>query len=391
MPKRRQRGSGTVYQRKDKKFVAQAFVLSGQRRSWVADTELEALQRMTDALARDRQGLPVEPANRTLGNWLDEWLAARHLQPRTREMYRTRLLHVKERIGGRVIGRVNHRDIGGMYSTLLEQHASPATIRAIHQVLSSAFKAAVDDGMIPTNPCRRVELPAIPKTPNRTLTVEQIARLVQTEPDPMWKALWALMGTTGVRVGEATALTWERVHVETRKVDIHHTLTRPPGGGWQLGPTKTRASYRTVSVPAWAMDLLREWRDAPHGVVSHLRLVFTNRRGDALHNNSVNMAFKAALYRADLPKIRLHDLRHSAATILLSGGEYLNVVSEMLGHGDVGITLGIYGHVMPAMHEQAMSRLDALYKEASGGVKQPTYAVSAPEPLDIRRKDANNG
>jgi integrase len=160
--------------------------------------------------------------------------------------------------------------------------------------------------------------------------------------------LWALMATTGVRVGEALGLRWEDLDLDARTLRVNRTVYRG-----QTCLPKTDSSRRTVKLSRVAAEALSQHPQ-------QCEWVFPTSRGTTINVNNLRYrSWKQLLERAHLPSgTRIHDLRHSAATLLLSKGVPIKVVSEMLGHSDVSITLSIYAHVLPDMQDGAAEAMD---------------------------------
>lgn len=180
--------------------------------------------------------------------------------------------------------------------------------------------------------------------------------------------MYLLAITTGMRLGELLGLRWQDVDLDQREVVVQMSAHRVPGG-LVLAETKTQFSRRKIALSHSAVRALREHRRGQHTerlvLGSHwdtsLDLVFPNTVGRIQHpRDLVQGAFKNHLLRLGLPEIRFHDLRHTAATLLLARGVHVKVVSELLGHSDIAITLRVYGHVLPHMHGIAADVMDTM-------------------------------
>ncbi len=180
------------------------------------------------------------------------------------------------------------------------------------------------------------------------------------------RPLYVLAVTTGMRLGELLALRWANVDLPNHRLSIRGTLTRGEDG---LAVTETKSGRaRVVLLTAAAVDALHPHRTAQAAerlragtAWSDLDFVFTNELGRPLDPSNVRLrSFRPAVERAGLPRIRFHDLRHTAATLMLGEGVHPKVVSEMLGHAQIGITLDLYSHVTPTMQEAAVQALEAL-------------------------------
>jgi len=185
--------------------------------------------------------------------------------------------------------------------------------------------------------------------------------------------LFAVALTTGIQPSEYLALKWPDVNFSKGTVSIARTLESIKGGGWRFADTKRARSRRLVKLQASVVKLLADYRDvqarerdAGNGDVAAADLIYVNSRGNPLNErNLVQRNFQVILERGKLPRIRLYDLRHKAATLALGAGVPAKVVSEQLGHANVAFTLGTYSHVLPHMQEAAAAQVEALLFESS--------------------------
>lgn len=182
------------------------------------------------------------------------------------------------------------------------------------------------------------------------------------------------MVTTGLRVGEATALRWEDIDLDAGAAMVRQTLHRQRGQGMVIGPPKTDRSRRRVYLATNVVVALRQrqWAQKEEALASGrswaaTELAFTTVEGTPFDPGYLLQELHCLLKRADLPTIRVHDLRHTAATYLLSTGTHPKVVQEMLGHSSITLTMDTYSHVLPAMHRQAASEMDALFRAGDAG------------------------
>jgi integrase len=264
-------------------------------------------------------------------------------------------LHVNPRIGKGRLARLKPDQLQHFY-TELQSSRSPATVLKVHRMLHSAFKLAVRWGAMPQN---ITELVIAPPTRQRhefdTFTVEQARSFLKAVQGDRLEALYVLAITTGLRQGELLGLRWQDVDLERRRLQLVRQL-------------KTRQSRRAVLLPELAATALVDHRvrqaaeREQQGVYwEEHGLVFPNTVGKPLNPNNLRQrSFFPLLDRAGLPRIRFHDLRHSCATLLLSEGVHPKIVSDLLGHSQIGITLDLYSHVtatMQAVAAEAMGRL----------------------------------
>jgi integrase len=183
---------------------------------------------------------------------------------------------------------------------------------------------------------------------------------------PPWHPIWVLLGTSGLRLGEALGLHWQDINFAGRQLAVRCALQRQRGRGLVLVPPKTTRSRRTIYLSELALSALTEQRQRQEDRRKTATrwadsgLVFTNRTGGGLEQGVVERALVQALAGARLPRVRVHDLRHSTASILLAAGTHPKVVQDLLGHSTITLTLDTYSHLTQPLHEQAAQTMDAL-------------------------------
>lgn len=254
---------------------------------------------------------------------------------------------------------------------------SPTTVRRVHATLHRALRDAVRSHLIPLNPADGVELPKA-RVLDRTLAAwnsDQLkAFLVSTDGDRL-RPLWLLYATTGARRGELLGLTWDDVDLDAGTITIRRALV-PVGYAVMASEPKTSSGRRTISLPTASVAALKRHRKAQNeekmqnrdvwaaerseGLVG-LDLAFTREDGAELHPDRVSKLFDRAVKKSKQPRISLHGLRHTFATIaLIEGKQPVSVVSQRLGHANTGITLDFYSHAMPRHDEEAAAAVAAL-------------------------------
>jgi integrase len=197
----------------------------------------------------------------------------------------------------------------------------------------------------------------------KTWTAAQASQFLAAVDNPRWAAAYWLLLTAGLRVGELCGLRWPDVDMETGRLQIRRTLQRVIGVGIVVGETKTDRP-RSVLLTPGAIASLRKWRAVQNG----WRLtagsnwpsedyVLSTANGTAIELNNVTRDMTGRVRRLGLPLIRVHDLRHTCATLLLERGVNQKVVQEMLGHRRIGTTLDLYAHVTPTMQGQAVAAM----------------------------------
>lgn len=315
----------------------------------------------------------VVPGRVTLGWWLHEWLRHRSssLRPSTVGAYRS-VIRAADPIAHIRLGDLSADDIEALYGVLLEAGRATGTVRNLHTLLRTACTAAVTAHVIASNPMDGVSAPRVVRAERQVWTPAQVAVFVDgTETDRL-AALWRVAAMSGMRRGELLGLGWDDVDLDTSQVHVRRALTRGPAGS-HLGPVKTVRGRRSVHLDARTMRLLRRWRATQTreafasgrdrwSANNPQQLVFTRPDGHPCHPDTITSRFNRIVTRLDLPRIRFHDLRHTHATLLLTQGAPLHLVSRRIGHASAALTADIYAHVLPdhtaAVVQQLAARID---------------------------------
>jgi integrase len=309
-----------------------------------------------------------------VGKYLDKWLESavcQRVSERTFADYKALLIrYVREPLGAKKLSDLRPLDIQALYSNMQGRGLSPRVVRYTHAVLSSALKQAVRWGMIHRNPAEFAQLPKQTRKEMRALSAEEAGRFLSALESDRCANVLAFALVTGMRPEEYFGLQWKDIDLKQGTATVQRALVwRTKGGGWYYGEPKTSRSRRTIPLPASIVKALidhkrqqaeerlkagAEWQD--HG------LVFTTTIGSPLNISKLTRNhFKPALKRAELPcNVRLYDLRHSCATLLLQAGENPKVVSERLGHSTITLTLDVYSHVLPDMQKAAAEKLEKI-------------------------------
>lgn len=346
-------------------------------------TNKKAAQAALIEILGDRQeGTYVEPNRMSVHDFLvDVWLPARRatLRPSTAASYEGILRnYLIPKLGAKRLQALTGADLNRLYDGLLKsgrtesrRHGmgpglAPKSVRNVHGVLTRAMRDAVRWGHLQRSPCDAADPPKGRSPEMKVWNAEQLRLFVTTANDTRWSAVWRLMATTGMRRGEALGLRWSDIDLDAATVTIQATRIRYNRITEGSTP-KTAKGNRTISLGKRTVAALREWRTVQ--AEEHRRLglkrivgglVVTTADGQAPHPESFSIAFGKVARTAKLPRIRLHDLRHSYATSALAAGVPVKVLSQRLGHADVGVTLSIYAHVLPGDDEDAARRADEI-------------------------------
>jgi integrase len=348
--RRRGRGEGSIYRRKDGRWVGQ-YEVGGKRRYVYGKTRKEVAGKLAKAVADGNDGLIFDSENLTLARYLDLWLDSIRGTVRESTWVRHEIsarVHLKPALGRARLDELYPLEIQSFYRRKLGEGQSAASVLKMHSTLSKSLKQAVRWRLIPLNACVSVMPPRPMKPEIRPLDARQMKALLEAAEDTDLYALWVLMATTGVRVGEALGLRWDDLDLDARTLRINRTVYRGQGS-----QPKTSSGKRTIKLSKLTTEALRQHRRTSEWV-------FATNKGTTINPNNLRFrSWKRLLDYAGLPSgTRMHDLRHSAATLLLSRGVPIKVVSEMLGHADVSITLSVYAHVLPDMQDKAADAMD---------------------------------
>ena len=370
--RKRSNGEGTVYPRSDGRWGATILLADGSRGTVYARTERDALEKMRELMRARDKGMPVITSNQTTGKYLEQWLedtARPSVRPKTYDSYRLNVQRLLPLIGSIRLGNLSPAHVQSAYAALHRRGLSPRSIHHAHTVLHGALGKAVRWGMITRNPTDGATRPRIPRREMNTLNRDEVQRLFEaTEEDQCHHALWVVLATTGLRLGEALGLRWEDIDLERGRLTVRRALQRQRQKGLVFVEPKSSHSRRTVDLAARTVATLTRHRilqnkarlksgaaaDAPYSVFCH-------ENGLPLDASGVTRRFDKILKAAGLPDIRVHDLRHTAASLLLLGQVHPKVVQEMLGHSTITLTLDTYSHLVPSLQAQVADHMDQLF------------------------------
>lgn len=342
---------------------------SGKRRHIRAKTAREARAKRDAGIQEAKLGV-IAPAHRqTVAAFLHQWIehsVAPNLSPRTVERYRGIVArHIVPELGKLPMAKLTAQHIARLYA---EKAAalSPASVRYIHAVLRGAMQQAVSYRLLAVNPAANVRPPRKPRSDIRPLAAPEARALLAAAVDDPLHALYVLALHTGMRLGELLALTWAAIDMGRGALEVRATLHRVGPRQYEPKEPKTARSRRTIALNAVALDTLRAHRVREAERMMALgrgmddgSLVFTDRWGEPIYWGHVtDRMLRPLCAKAGLPAVRFHDLRHTAASMMLSSGVPVHIVSQILGHSSATTTLGTYAHLMPGDQETAMRTLE---------------------------------
>jgi integrase len=306
----------------------------------------------------------------TVEEYLDRWLksAEAGLRPSSYRRYSEMCAtHFKPALGKKLLAKLTPLDVENYFADKLAKGLSPTTLNMQHAVLHRALDRAVRWNLVPRNVTEAVDPPREARIEYVTWDEKQVrAFLTVADNDPL-AAFWRLALLTGMRRGEMLGLQWSAVDLVRGTLQVTHTLSRGNGGTYEMGEPKTNSGRRQIALPPSVVASLKKHRLTQVEERLHLDkdyndqdFVFADKTGEPLHPNTLRLRFLRLVKLAGVPAMRLHDLRHTSATLMLANGEHAKIVSERLGHSSISITLDRYSHVTPQMQRDAANRLDSL-------------------------------
>lgn len=373
MAKRRGAGEGSIYQRGDGQWVgALNLGYSGgkrQRKTVYARTRREAADKLRGIQNTAADGLPIPDERTTVEAWLRWWLRelpTGKLKPSTIDNYGFILeRYVIPDLGHHRLTKLTPQHVQAVLRAMESRGLSASTRRLTRAVLHRSLAQAEQWSLVARNVAGLVETPTKGAPEIDPLTIEEIQRLIEAAAGDRLEALWIVTVTLGLRKGEALALKWDAIDFAEAQVRISGTLQRRPGEGLVVETPKTNAGRRTLPLPRTALDALRSHRtrQAAERLAVGPRwnetgFVFTSPIGTPLDPRNVTREFHEVCERAGLGRRRMHALRHSAATLMLSEGVPLEVISETLGHAGYAITADVYAKVVPKLQRRAADAMD---------------------------------
>ena len=418
----RGRGDGTAYQTKDGRWRVEIVVGwtpegKPKRKVIYGKTKVEANAKRRAAVADQAKGILIAGKVPGLGEWLEYWLdnvAAAKVRPRTLVGYRS---YIKNWITGRPIARIaldklTAEDLERVYVEMRAAGRSETTVSQLHRILSRALKVALQRGRVPFNAATRLDAPAPAAFSPDVLTVDDAKNLIHAATTAPDGARWMVALALGPRQGERLALGWDRMNLDTGVMRIDRELFRLPwnhgcppgadggpscgrhtrscpakhGGGLFIGEPKSAAGKRDVPLPAEIIEPLRQhkaeqeririeegdnWAPFTSANGITVDLVFCQRNGKALQARKDHDEWRQFLRDAGVPEVRLHDARHTAATVLLLLGVDGRIVMEIMGWSQMSM-LKRYQHV-----------LDEMKREAAAAVGAKLWATSGPAPAAV--------
>ncbi|MEV7136736.1 tyrosine-type recombinase/integrase [Streptomyces tauricus] len=405
MAKRRANGEGTITKRKDGRYQAAAYVFrpdgTRTRKFAYGKTREEVASQLTEMQEMTRQGIPAASSTMAFGDYLTYRLATiapERLKPATLNSYEgLSRLYIRPALGKKRLNRLSPADVRRFLAEFkaaclcclrgadeerpedkrtccavgrcCKRRPSARTVQYIHAVLRSALQQAIREELIARNVARIVETPTVESKEVRPLDAAEVRLLLKTAQPHRLYALWLLLVSTGLRRGEALGLTWADINLTAGTLRVRRNVQRIRRE-LIFGTPKTMRSVRTISLPKHCVRALTthraqqereqkvagaKWQPAPGHPTG---LVFTTVTGRVTDPRSLNRMLTILCRNAKVRRVRVHDLRHTCASLLLAQGVDARTIMETLGHSTITMTLDTYAHVMGSTLRAAAERMD---------------------------------
>jgi len=354
-----------------------------QKSQTIRGTKRDAERVLREVLLSLEQGSYVKPNKVTIGEWLRKWLkdyVSINTTDRTQESYYSTVeRHLIPSLGRVAITDLQAQHIQSYYAEKLNKGRADGkgglSARSVvyhHRILSKALGYAVKMGVVVRNVADVVQPPRVQRVTMSTLSSEEATRFLDAARETDYYVYLATLLYTGLRRGELLALRWRNLDLDSGTLTVVETAYKLGNGEYRIKEPKTPQSRRNVTLPISLVELFKVYRADQELLRIQLGIslnaddfVFIRPDGSPINPNAITLAFRRIIKRAGLRRIRLHDLRHTHATLMLKAGVHPKVVSERLGHANIGITLDIYSHVLPGLQEAAAEKFDKIFEADS--------------------------
>lgn len=399
--RRRGSGEGSIYQRKDGRWVAAVTIGGGKRKTYYGETQGEVLAKKTKALRELQLGIAPADDRLTVKQYMQSWLEGRKVSSKkplrytTLRDYESRIrLYIEPNLGSIRLSKLTPDDIEKMLAKMQAEGLSPRTCQYVHAVLRTALQTAVRRGKVARNVATLIDSPSGQHESVKPLEVEEAKRfLAAAAKEELLGSLYIVALGLGLRKGEALGIQWVDVDLEKGRLWIRHGLQRQTGKGLVLVEPKSKTSKRSLALPPFVVDAFKEqrrrqaeqrlragskWQD--------LGFVFTMPDGRPVSPDYINLHFPRFVQRTftrcphcddgqvvegscdhcgkkaevKVPKITFHGLRHSCASLLFAQGCSLRLVMEVLGHSQIALTANLYTHLLPEADREAASAMQTI-------------------------------
>jgi integrase len=380
--KRRRNREGSVLQRKDGRWIGVVSTEGGKRKVFYAATEQEVRDKLVRGLNQQLDHVAFADERLTVARWLSIWrrnVRPPTTAPKTWISYEGYVrLHLVPQLGHIRLVKLSHQNVRDFISERLDGGLSECTVKHLRDTLRAAINQAMKDGLIHRNVASEVEPPEITPKELDVYTPEEARQLLDAVRGHRLEALFTVAIAIALRLGECIGLQWRDVDFNRRRLTVRHNLQRlrrvRRGDVVKEGEAKTERllgqpkgkKIHSLPLPAVVFDALRqhqarqqeERRLAGMKWKGDDKYVFTSTVGTPLERRSLDRIFKHLCAAAGLRQIRFHDLRHSAASILIAEGVHPKAIQELLRHASIRLTMDIYGHLFDQVQQETADKMD---------------------------------
>jgi integrase len=331
---------------------------------------VEAQVWLRDMQREISHGFDIEGSQTNLTDYMTQWMNASKASLRVSTAYQYELMirkHIIPNLGKVRLADLRLQRVEQLYSELVQSGLGIRTVRYVHAVLHRALERAVRYGLLLRNPAHGAALPRLQYTEMNVLDAAQVSSFLVAASGSHYDALYHMAVNTGMRQGELFGLKWADLKWTAGTLSIQRQVQRIPGHTKQFVEPKTKAGRRTIKLGEGTLQALRLQKDklADLEALAGERwqehdLLFPCRVGTPADPSNLRIDFRNVLKAAGLPVIRFHDLRHTAASLMLNNGVPAIVVSKILGHSKPSVTLDVYGHLYLEMQTEAAKIMDGL-------------------------------
>ncbi len=359
------------------------FTINGKRYSCYASTVKECRAKETELREQIRNGLYASNRNVTLNQYFDEWEKSRRCsvkestQIRVRSQYNS---HIRNTLGKRKIIDIERREVQLFQQELLNT-VQPSTANNIFIILQMILKSAVTDDIIIKNPAAGIKALMVEdkkkasKTIHRALTREEQAQFMEEAKNVWLYEYMAFLLCTGVRMGEAAALTWQDIDYTNNVIHITKTTAKNKNNNWIITSPKSKSSVRDIPLNSTIKDILRKQREKiaifNGNIIDLSKTIFNGSYGAYVSDVNVNYEIQSVLKRLEKKEIKIerftcHAFRDTFATRYIEEGGSAQVLKTILGHSSLAMTMDLYSHVMPDTKQQEMELIENAFKMVTG-------------------------
>jgi integrase len=343
------------------------------KQQWISikGNKKDAEKKLAEILHQLDNGTFMKPGRTTLGEYLEKWLsdyAKPNLSPRGFERYQGIITkHLIPDFRNIILTQLKPEHLQKHYTAKLNSGLSAGTVRYHHAVIHKALQTAVKWGLINRNPADGVDVPRVHHHEMKTWDEYEINRFLKAAKDSPYYALFYTALYTGMRRSELLALRWCDVDFIFSQISVSRSLHHLKDGSYIFTQPKSAKSKRTISLSSFAIVTLHGHREKQEAeriyfgkTLKDDDLVFSTLEGKPLRPNTITRAWNTLAKNAGIKVIRLHDARHSHASLMLKAGIHPKIVQERLGHSTIAMTLDTYSHVTPGLQQAAAERFDRL-------------------------------